>query len=51
MAKLPANATSYTINIDGGTGWLRPISQLTAGTGYWITVAAKKVEAGKPVDG
>ncbi len=51
MGKLPANATTYTINIDGGTGWLRPTSQLTTGTDYYITVAAKKVEAGKTVDG
>lgn len=51
MAKLDANSTSYTINIDGGTGWLRPTGQLTTGTEYYITVAAKKVETGKPIDG
>lgn len=51
MGKLPANATTYTINIDGGTGWMRPTSQLTTGTEYYITVAAKKVEDGKVVDG
>jgi hypothetical protein len=30
---------------------LRPVSQLKIGIQYYITVAAKKVEAGKIVDG
>lgn len=51
IAKLDAGSTSYTIKLDGGTGWLRPTSQLITGTEYWVTVAAKKVEAGKIVDG
>jgi hypothetical protein len=51
MAKLDASLTTYTIKLDGGTGWLRPTSQLTTGTEYYITVAAKKVEDGKVVDG
>lgn len=51
MAKLDKNLTTYTINIDGGTGWLRPTSDLKTGTEYYITVAAKKVEDGKIVDG
>jgi hypothetical protein len=51
MAKLDANLSTYTINIDGGIGWLRPTNQLTTGTQYYLTVAAKKVETGKVIDG
>ena len=51
IAQLDANLTTYTIAIDGGTGWLRPTNQLITGTEYYITVAAKKVEEGKVVDG
>lgn len=51
MAKLDASLTTYTISLDGGTGWLRPTTDLTTGTEYYITVAAKKVETGKVVDG
>lgn len=51
MAKLDASLTTYTITLDGGTGWLRPTTNLVTGTQYYITVAAKKVETGKPVDG
>jgi hypothetical protein len=51
IGKLPENATTYTINIDGSTGWMRPTNDLVTGTNYYITVAAKKVEAGKPIDG
>lgn len=51
IAKLDAGSTSYTIKLDGGAGWMRPTSELVTGTEYWVTVAAKKVEAGKIVDG
>jgi hypothetical protein len=51
MAKIEASSTSFTIKLDGGTGWMRPTSELKKGTQYYITVAAKKVETGKPVDG
>ncbi len=50
-AQLPTNITSYTIHIDGGDGWMRPVSDLQTGTEYWVVIAAKKVEQGKPVSG
>ncbi len=51
MAQLPTSQTSLTIYIDGSNGWLRPVSELQEGTQYWVAVAAKKVEQGKPVSG
>ncbi len=51
MAQLPTDRTSYTIHLDGGQGWLRPVSDLQSGTEYYIVVAAKKVEEGKEVSG
>lgn len=53
IAKLPTTTASgsYTINFDGGTGWLRPVSDLVTGTTYHLAVVPKKVEAGKPIDG
>jgi len=51
VGQLPTNKTSLTIHIDGSNGWLRPISDLQDGVQYWIAVAAKKVEQGKPVSG
>ena len=49
--KLPVNANALDIRIDGGNGWLRPTSELQSGTDYYVVVAAKKVEQGKPVEG
>ena len=49
--QLPADATSLTINIDGAEGWMRPTSQLVSGTQYFVSVAAKKVEAGAEIKG
>ena len=51
LAQLPTTETSVTINIDGGTGWMRPTTDLVTGVNYWVAVAAKKVEAGAEVDG
>jgi len=51
MPQLPTDMTSFTINIDGGRGWLRPTSDLQEGTEYWVVVAAKKVEEGAEVSG
>ncbi len=50
-AQLPADETSFTINIDGAEGWMRPTSELVTGTQYFVSVAAKKVEAGAVVSG
>jgi len=50
-AQLPTSMTSYTIHIDGGDGWMRPVSDLQPGTEYWVVVAAKKVETGAEVSG
>ncbi len=49
--QLPADATSLTINIDGAEGWMRPTSELESGTNYFVSVAAKKVEAGAEISG
>lgn len=49
--QIETSQTSFTVNIDGGNGWMRPLSDLVSGTGYWVTVSAKKVETGKPVSG
>lgn len=51
VGKIETNQTSITINFDGGNGWMRPMSDLVLGTNYWISVAAKKVEEGKPISG
>jgi len=50
-AQISTNVTSLDINIDGSNGWLRPVSEFVDGTEYFIVVAAKKVEQGKPVAG
>jgi len=50
-AQLPADATSLTINIDGAEGWMRPTSELVTGTQYFVSVVAKKVEAGTEISG
>ncbi len=50
-AQLPTNSNSLDINFDGGTGWMRPVSDFQAGTEYYIVVAAKKVENGAQVSG
>ncbi len=49
--EIPTSKTSFTIHIDGSNGWMRPVSELQEGTEYWVVVAAKKVEEGKPVSG
>ncbi len=49
--QLPVNTTSYTIHLDGGDGWLRPVSDMQQGTEYFVVVAAKKVEQGAEVSG
>ncbi len=49
--QLPVSATSYTIHIDGGQGWLRPTSELQDGQQYYVVLAAKKVEQGAEVSG
>jgi hypothetical protein len=51
IPQLPTTTTSYTIHIDGGQGWMRPVSDLQPGTEYWVVVAAKKVEQGTEVSG
>lgn len=51
LGKIETTNTSLTINFDGGNGWMRPMNDLVSGTNYWIAVAAKKVEQGKPVAG
>ncbi len=51
LAQLATTETSVTINIDGGTGWMRPTSDLVSGVNYWVAVAAKKVETGAVVSG
>ncbi len=51
IGKIETTQTSLTINFDGGNGWMRPMSDLVSGTNYWLSVAAKKVEAGKPISG
>ncbi len=51
LPQLPTNSNTLDINIDGSNGWMRPTSELQSGTEYYIVVAAKKVEQGKPVSG
>ncbi|NPA43421.1 MAG: fibronectin type III domain-containing protein [Chlorobi bacterium] len=51
IPQLPTNVTSYTIRIDGGTGWMRPTTELVPGEEYYVVVAAKKVEQGAEVSG
>jgi len=50
-AQISTSSTSLDINIDGSNGWMRPVSEFVDGTEYYVTVAAKKVEQGKPVAG
>ncbi len=50
-AQISTNMTSLDINIDGSNGWMRPVSEFVDGTEYFIVVAAKKIEQGKPVAG
>ncbi len=45
---IPNTTTSFTINIDGGNGWLQT---LVSGDTYNVHVAAKKVENGTTVSG
>jgi len=42
---------SHTITLDGSNGWMRPVSELQAGTEYFIVISAKKVETGTTVSG
>ncbi len=51
VAQVSPSQNSFTIHIDGSNGWLRPVSDLQDGVQYWVVVAAKKVEQGKPVSG
>jgi hypothetical protein len=50
-SQLPADATSLIINFDGAEGWMRPVSELETGSNYFLSVAAKKVEAGAEISG
>ncbi len=42
---------SHTITLDGSNGWMRPVSDMQAGTEYFVVISAKKVETGTPVSG
>ena len=52
-AMIPVTDTTYSFNktTSAMPGWMRPPSDLQAGTQYWVVISGKRVENGKQITG